>query len=109
MVGETLAPYLANLASQWHNRPQVPDEDIDRDLSLAILRLRLQNVTDQINELTFLQRETDENQNPDSMHHYTQLVEQFMQQRKKLDHIRDALSLMGQRRLETNQYGKVTQ
>jgi hypothetical protein len=43
------------------------------------------------------------------MHHYTQLVEQFMQQRKKLDHIRDALSLMGQRRLETNQYGKVTQ
>ena len=105
MVGETLEPYLVNLMHQWHIRPAVPDENADRDLSVAILRLRLHNVNEQINELTFLQRETVDQPDTTSARRYTALVETSKQQRKKLEQVRDALSLMGKRRLEESQFG----
>ncbi len=105
MVGEALTPYLVKLETQWHNNPDVTFENLERDLSIAILRLRLQNLNDQINELTFLQHEMMEQGQPDSARHYTQMVEQYRQQRRELEHLRDALSLMGQRRLESSQYG----
>lgn len=105
MVGDSLASRLVNLAGQWHNRPDVPFENLERDLSIAILRLRLKNLTDEINELTFLQQEMMEQGQPDSARHYTEMVEQHRQQRRELERIRDALSLMGQRRQEVNPYG----
>ncbi len=104
MVGEDLAPHLANLASQWHNRPKIPIKNLDRDLSLAILRLKLQNLNEQVNELTFIQQDT--SSDTVTTRQYTEMVEYYKQQRKKLEHIRDALSLVGQRRLETDQYGE---
>ncbi|MDX1521347.1 MAG: DNA primase, partial [Anaerolineae bacterium] len=109
MVGETLAPYLANLASQWHNKPSVSNSHMDRDLSIAILRLRLQNVNEQINELTFLQRESmEEELENNTTRRYIEAVEQYKQERKRLEQIRDTLTLAGQRRLETNLYGEVS-
>jgi DNA primase len=105
MVGESLEPHLANLASQWHNRPTVPFENVERDLSIAILRLRLQNLAEQINELTFLQQEMMDKGDLESARHYTEMVEQNKQQRRELELVRDALSLVGKRRLEANQFG----
>lgn len=103
IVGPELEPQVANLLRQWHNKPPIPDENVDRDLSIAILRLRLHNVNEQINELTFLQRET---QDEGNARRYMEMVDQYKQQRKKLEQIRDTLSLIGKRRLEANHYGE---
>jgi DNA primase len=101
MIGESLNQYLANLADQWHRRPPAPYEDIDQDLSGAILRLRLRNIAEQINELTALQHNTNNSQDD---RYYTEMAEQYKQERKKLEYTRDALSLVGKRRLEANRY-----
>ena len=78
-------------------------ENIERDLSEAILRLRLQNIADQISELTTLQHNTNDAHNN---RYYIKTVEQYKQERRKLEHTKDALSLTGKRRLEANQYGE---
>jgi DNA primase len=104
MVGEVLEGRLATLAAAWHRGPPAPPEGISRDLSIAILRLRLQNFGEQIQELTFLQQEAKENGDTQNARQYTEIVDGFKQERKKLEQIRDALSLMGKRRAETNTY-----
>lgn len=106
MVGQSLEQRLANLAEQWHRRPPAAHENINRDLCVAILRLRLLNVIEQIQELTFLQRETMDTEDIEDARHYAEMVGQYSQQRKKLEQTRDALSLMGKRRLESEQYGQ---
>ncbi|RMF04405.1 MAG: DNA primase [Chloroflexi bacterium] len=100
MVGESLAGQLLSLANFWQNRPPIPTETIYKDLSIAILRLRLHNVGEQIKELRFLQREAVENNNFESARHYTAKVKEYSQYRKKLEHTRDALSITGKRRTE---------
>jgi DNA primase len=106
MVDEVLERRLAVLASQWHRRPPPPAENINQDLSVAVLRLRLQNVIEQIKELTFLQRQAMDNKEVQAARHYTEMAEAYSQQRKKLEQTRDALSLMGQRRAEANRFGQ---
>jgi DNA primase len=106
IVGADLAPKLNQLASQGQHTPAVPSENVGRDLSLAILRLRLQNVTEQINELTFLQRETIEEQSIREARPYMEMVDQYKQQRKKLEQLQDNLSLVGQRRLEIDPFSQ---
>ncbi|NJN93420.1 MAG: DNA primase [Anaerolineales bacterium] len=106
MVGEVLERPLAVLASQWHRRPQPPLENINHDLSMAILRLRLQNVIEQHKELTFLQHEAMDSKDSQGARHYTEMVETYKQERKKLEQTRDAFSLMGQRRAEANRFGQ---
>jgi DNA primase len=105
-VGEPLEQRLATLASYGYRRPPTELENINLDLTLAILRLRHQNISEQIKELQLLQHEASDNQDLDSNRRYTEMVEQYKQQRQKIDTSRDALSLMGQRRLEANQYGE---
>jgi len=100
MVGEALAGQLASLAALWHQIPPAPVEYINRDLSTAILRLRLQNVTEQISELDFLQREAIENNDYQSARQYTSMAETYIQQRKALEYTKDALSITGKRRAE---------
>jgi hypothetical protein len=106
MVDEVLERRLAVLASQWHRRPPPPAENINQDLSVAVLRLRLQNVIEQIKELTFLQRQAMDNKEVQAARNYTEMAEAYSQQRKKLEQTRDALSLMGQRRAEANRFGQ---
>jgi DNA primase len=106
MVEEVLERRLALLVSQWHRRPPAPAENINQELSVAVLRLRLQNVIEQIKELTFLQREAMDNKDMQSARHYTEMAETYSQQRKKLEQTQDALSLMGQRRAEANRFGQ---
>ena len=106
MVEEVLERRLALLVSQWHRRPPAPAENINQELSVAVLRLRLQNVIEQIKELTFLQREAMDNKDMQSARHYTEMAEATSQQRKKLEQTQDALSLMGQRRAEANRFGQ---
>ena len=106
MVEEVLERRLALLVSQWHRRPPAPAENINQELSVAVLRLRLQNVIEQIKELTFLQREAMDNKDMQSARHYTEMAEVYSQQRKKLEQTQDALSLMGQRRAEANRFGQ---
>lgn len=101
MVGEDLASTVTTLTDQTRQGPAVSPANIDRDLSIAILRLRLQNINEQINQLTFLQQEIGR-EDQKTLRAYTKMVEQFKQERKKLEHFRDALSLIGRRRLETN-------
>lgn len=105
MVDETLERRLAVLASRWHSRPPVAVENINQDLILAILRLRRQNVDEQIKELTTLQREAMNNQDLEAARQYAKLSEDCTQQRSKLDYTRDALSLLGQRRAEATRLG----
>jgi hypothetical protein len=105
MVDEVLERRLAVLASHWHRRPLPPAENITQDLSVAVLRLRLQNVDEQINALTFLQREAVDNKDTPGARQYTEMAEAYSRQRKKLEQTRDALSLMGQRRAESNRFG----
>ena len=104
MVGETLERHLATLADFWHRGPPVPVENIDRDLSIAIIRLRLQNVIEQMKELDFLQQEAKETKDGKDIRQYTEMANTYKQQRQRLEQIRDALSLMGKRRAETNIY-----
>jgi hypothetical protein len=106
MVDEVLERRLALLASQWHRRPLPPEENVNQDLSVAVLRLRLQNVIEQIKELTFLQREAVENKDPQGARQFTDMAKAYSQERKKLEQTRDALSLMGQRRAEANRFGQ---
>lgn len=106
MVDAVLQRRLALLASQWHQRPQIPAENVNQDLSLAILRLRRQNIDEQIKELTLLQYEATRNKDMPAARQYAELSEEYTQQRSKLDYTRDALSLMGQRRAEANRFGQ---
>ncbi len=101
MVDDTLAGQLATLADFWHRNPPTPLENVNRDLSIAILRLRLQNITGQIEELDFLQREAITNNDLLSARQFTTTTKTLLQKRKKLEHTRDALSLMGKRRAES--------
>jgi DNA primase len=105
MVDEALERRLATMAGQWYNRPPAPPENINQDLSFAILRLRLQNIIDHLKELTFLQRQAIDDQDAQGARQYTEMAETFSQQRRKLEQTRDALSLMGQRRAEANRFG----
>ncbi|MGF2075459.1 hypothetical protein, partial [Enterococcus casseliflavus] len=89
MVGEVLEGRLATLAAAWHRGPPAPPEGISRDLSIAILRLRLQNFGEQIQELTFLQHEAKENGDMQHARQYTEIVDSYKQERKKLEQIRD--------------------
>jgi DNA primase len=106
MVDAVLERRLALLASQWHQRPQIPAENVNQDLSLAILRLRRQNIDEQIKELTLLQYEAMRNKDMPAARQYAEMSEEYTQQRSKLDYTRDALSLMGQRRAEANRFGQ---
>lgn len=105
MVDEELERRLATLINQWHRRPPAPLENINRDLCIAVLRLRLQNVVEQIEELKILLREAEENENADEARRYQEMITACSQQRRRLHDTRDGLTLMGQRRLEANQYG----
>lgn len=107
IVDEVLQQRLALLASHWHSRPPVPAENVDQDLSLAILRLRRHNVDDQIKELAFLQREAMSHKDLEATRQYAQMAEEYTQQLNKLDYTKDALSLLGQRRAEANRFGQV--
>jgi hypothetical protein len=67
------------------------------------LRLRLQNIAEQINELRALQHNANDTQDS---RNYTEMVEQYKQVRKKLEYTQDALSLIGKRRQEANRFGE---
>jgi hypothetical protein len=108
MIGsQTLEQRLAALVVLWHDRPAPPVENVNQDLSIAIVRLRLRNVIEQIEELNTLQREVVGERDAEGRRQYTELVGEYSQQRKKLEHTRDALSLTGQRRAEANRFGQL--
>ncbi len=107
MVDELLEQRLAILISQWHRNPPIPLENINQDLSIAILRLRLQNITEQVEELKLLLHEAEANKNLAEVRQYREMIKACSQQRKKLHETRDALSLMGQRRVEADRYGQL--
>jgi DNA primase len=106
MVDEVLERRITMLANHWHRRPPVPIENIHQDLSMAILRLRRQNIDEQVGELEFLLREAVTNEDLEATRHYTQMIDAYKQERSQLDRTRDALTLMGQRRTESNRYGQ---
>jgi hypothetical protein len=102
MVGEPLEGHLATLVDWWHREPPAPIENIDKNLTIAILRLRLHNLLEQMKELDFLQQEARENNNAQDVRQYMKMAESYKQQRKKLEHTRDALSLISKRRTESS-------
>ncbi|MCB0195965.1 MAG: DNA primase [Anaerolineae bacterium] len=100
MVGETLEGQLATLASLWHRQPPTPAETAFRDLSIAILRLRLQNIIQEIEELQFLLREAEDNKQPEEARRYREMIAACSEQKHQLHNVSDALSLTGKRRAE---------
>lgn len=101
MVGGALEGRLATLASLWHRQPPTPAETAFRDLSIAILRLRLQNIVQQIEELQFLLREAEENKASDEARRYQEMIAACSDQKHRLHDVSDALSLTGRRRAES--------
>lgn len=106
MIDEVLERRLALLASQWHRRPLPAAEDINHDLTVAVLRLRLQTVNDQLAELKFLLLEAEEQEELEASRRYRETIREFSRQRKMLHDSRDSLSLMGKRRAEANHFGQ---
>lgn len=106
MVDTSLQGQLATLADMWHRSPPAPLENVHKDLSVAILRLRLKNFNEQIENLQFLLQQARENKDTDNARQYTEMVETFRQQRRKLEYTRDALSLTGARRAEADLYSQ---
>jgi DNA primase len=102
MVDEVLGNRLNTLVSLWPHQVPAPAEKVSRDLCKTILKLKLRNIIEQIKELDFLQREAIENRDPKAIRQYTELVEMWRQQRKKLEQSSDALTLVGKRRAEVN-------
>ncbi|MCB0208190.1 MAG: DNA primase [Anaerolineae bacterium] len=100
MVGETLEGQLANLAALWHRQPPAPAETAFRDLSIAILRLRLQNVIQEVEELQFLLREAEDNKQPEEARRYREMIAACSEHKHRLHNVSDALSLTGKRRAE---------
>ena len=101
MVDDTLEGHLATLADFWHRRPPIPPENIDRDLSMVILRLRLKNIIEQMKELDFLQQDAKQIKDTQNVRQYIEMANAYKRQRRKLEQTRDALSLVGMRRSET--------
>lgn len=101
MVGNTLEGRLATLAGLWHRQPPAPAETAFRDLSIAILRLRLQNIGQEIEELQFLLREAEENKEAEEARRYREMIASCSEQRRRLHEVGDALSLTGKRRAES--------
>ncbi len=106
LVDEVLERRLALLASQWHRRPLPAAEDVNHDLTVAVLRLRLQTVNDQLAELKFLLLEAEEHEDLEASRRYRETIREFSRQRKMLHDTRDSLSLMGKRRAEANHFGQ---
>ncbi len=100
-VDELLEGHLATLVDAWHRNPPAPYENVFKDLSMAILRLRLRNFNEQIKELQFLLREAEENKDTESARHYKEMIKDHNRQLRELHDTGDALSLMGKRRAET--------
>jgi hypothetical protein len=100
-IDPTLTSRLKSLEKAWRQMPETPPQRIQKELTIAILRLRLQNVDEQITELSFLQEEAIKNQNDQGARAYTEMGESVRRQRQKLDHARNGLSITGQRRAET--------
>jgi predicted RecB family endonuclease len=105
VADELLEGQLATLLSQWHRRPPTVDENLSQDLVHAVLRLRQQLTNEKIEELQRLQHQARTVQDLKDVRHYTELVEQYKQQRNKLDQTQNALTLMGKRRAESSRYG----
>lgn len=83
MTDELLMPRLNFLFTQWQQRPPVPLGRINQSLKKTILRMRIKNINDQINNLQFLQRETT---NKETSNQYKLLASEYVQQRKQLEH-----------------------
>lgn len=100
MVGDALADRLDGLVVLWQKQPEGALEDMPRLLADAILRLRIRHLTRQAEELSFLLHDAQLSQDREAIRHYAALAQEKTIQRKILDHARNALSIMGQRRLE---------
>ncbi|MFQ5612587.1 MAG: DNA primase [Anaerolineae bacterium] len=104
-VGEPVEGRLASLLSLWHNQPPPDPAKLPRTLADAVLRLRIRLLTRHAEELTFLQREAEAAHDQEAVRHYADLAREKTIQLKILNQARDALSIMGQRRLEVSRFG----
>jgi DNA primase len=102
MIGPMLMGRLATLASLWHRGPPTPLENVSRDFSMAILRLRLRNLNEQIEELQFLLSEAEAASDTENARRYREMISACSEQRRQLHDTSDALSLVGRRRAEVN-------
>jgi DNA primase len=96
LVDELLEQRLAQLVARQRQAPPALPANINQDLAIATLRLRLENILEQSETL-----ETIQQSEPQNARHYAAIIENHRQQRKALEQARDALTLMGKRRKET--------
>ncbi|MFQ5575996.1 MAG: DNA primase [Anaerolineae bacterium] len=104
-VDDHLQGRLAELITMWQQRPSPPAENVARELPKIIVRLRRQKLSRQIKELNLLQRDALENNDTDTAATCQTLVSQAKEKLGALDKARDALSIMGRRRLEEKYLG----
>lgn len=104
MVDTTLEKRLATLVSHWHQYPTVDVENVHVELAKGVVRLRLQSLFEQIEQLQFLLQEATDNQQAPEVRRYEQLIAACSLERRKLHDTQNALSLVGQRRAEEKRY-----
>jgi len=106
MIDLSLEDRLQTLIHQWHRRPPAPLENVNRDLSNAILRLRLKAVSSQLNQLKSLLDIAKQENNIENIRRYEAGIAKLSHQRHQLEITADALTLTGKRRVEAQIYGE---
>ncbi|MDM8526884.1 DNA primase [Anaerolineales bacterium HSG24] len=81
MVGQPLSQQIVRLANQWKHQVKVSVPELQQDLQVTVLNIRIENVNAQINQLKFLQQNSD----PTMQRKYMVMVGEYQQLRKKLD------------------------
>ncbi|MDM8521642.1 DNA primase [Anaerolineales bacterium HSG6] len=81
MVGQPLAQQIVRLTNQWKHHVKVSVPELQQDLQVTVLKIRIENVNAQITQLKFLQQ----NSTPAMQRKYMVMVGEYQQLRKKLD------------------------
>ena len=100
MVGTEFEGHLASVVALWHQQPEPHDNYLEKQLTDIVIRLRLNQVRKQAKELREMQNSAYEVGDRASMAEYITLMDQVNKRLSHLNKVKDALSIMGQRRME---------
>jgi len=104
LVDEHVEGHLASIMTLWHRQPAMADEYVAKQLTDLVLRLRLERLKQQAKELREMQHSAYETQDKEAMADYIKLMDKVNLRLSKLNKVKDALSILGRRRLENQFY-----
>ena len=100
LVEVSLEGHLASIMALWHQQPAMPEAYVDKQLADIVVRLRINRLKQQAKELRELQNNAYVAQDKEATKAYMSLMSQVNARLDRLNKTKDALSIMGRRRLE---------